>query len=227
MADKMRPKAAVRAVTDRPMPWCGWASPSATWRPYGHAPQTWGSPNSPGTETPSSNCSHQIPWPPSMIRWPARSSSLASASHANQFSGTDSSRPSMNLTDRRARSTETDAASGYRSGRLAEELMRLAQELLAIGGDDSPNTVQFAGIVPPMVTHADWAKPEDRPPVPGLDVDVLGFVRRLVLVGEEPEPVRTKAVNRGHADLADWSTGSHHDVVRFTAAYLFISRLLM
>ncbi len=46
------------------------------------------------------------------------------------------------------------------------------------------------------------------------------FTGRAILVGPEEEPIRSKAVNGGHADLAEGSTGAHHGRVRCTAAYL-------
>jgi len=90
----------------------------------------WESPKSPGTDTPSSRCSHQMPWPSSMIRWSARCSSLASASHSNHA---------------------TDAASGHLSGRLIEELIPLPQKAFAVRGDYAPDSLDLSGSVPPVV----------------------------------------------------------------------------
>src|SRR5450759_363547 len=145
-----------------------------------------------------------------MISWSARCSSLASASHSNHATGTESSRPSRRATCRRARSTATDAASGYLSGRLIEELIPLPQEASAIGGDDAPDTLHLSGSVPPVVAKTDRAKPEDRPSMRRLGVDVGWLVRSLFLVREEPEAVRPEAVDGWHGDLAKRPAGRDH-----------------
>jgi hypothetical protein len=66
-------------------------------------------------------------------------------------------------TCRRERSTATDAASGYLSGWLIEELIPLSQKAFAVRGDDAPDSLDRTGSVPPVVAQADGMNPEDRP----------------------------------------------------------------
>ena len=54
----------------------------------------------------------------------------------------------------------------------------------------------------------------------GHDMDVGRLTSLMILVGPEEVPIRTGAVNGGHADLADWSAEADHGRVRFTLAYL-------
>ena len=79
-------------------------------------PHMCGRPSRPGTDSPSSSSSHQIPRPPSMILKSACWSALALSSHGYQDRGTLTSRPSVNATWSRSASTETVDASGRASG---------------------------------------------------------------------------------------------------------------
>lgn len=50
-------------------------------------------------------------------------------------------------------------------------------------------------------------------------MDVRWLVRSSILMREEPEAIRSKTVNGGHADLRETSAGRHHRVDCCTAAY--------
>jgi hypothetical protein len=67
-----------------------------------------------------------------------------------------------------------------------EELIPLPHEAFAVGGDDAPETFGLSRSVPPIVAKTDRAKPEDRPSMCRLDMDVGWLVRTPILVREEP-----------------------------------------
>ena len=70
--------------------------------------------------------------------------------------------------------------------------------------------------VAPGLLHLDHGQLDDGSPMRRLDM----HVGRVVFARPEEEPVRTGPEQGGHADLADGSTGGHHDRMHFTTAYL-------
>ena len=85
-----------------------------------------------------------------------------------------------------------------------------------MGKNDLVDLVRLPASVPRRIAQLDGREGEDRLTACGLHMDV----RRIVFAGVKEESVWAKAMNRGHADLADGSTGGHHGRVRFTTAYL-------
>ena len=172
------------------------------------SPQTWGRPSRPGTESPSSSCSHQIPSPSSMISRSARCSALASSSHAYQDVGIVISRPSLMVTRRRPPSTTAALARGRVSGEVIEVLMPAPQHHVATPDHDPSDAFDLAGSVPPSVSQAHGRQPEDGCSVTRPDVNMWRLAGLLVLVRKEGEPIRPQLIDGWHAHLADWLGGA-------------------
>jgi hypothetical protein len=104
--------------------------------------------------------------------------------------------------------------------------MPTPQQHPAAPDNDAPDPLSFAASVPPDFVLANRLQPELRAAVARSNVDVGRLIRLTVLVRVEEEAVRTEAVNRGHADLAEGSTGSQLGDERFAAAYPRGAKLL-
>ena len=165
--------------------------------------QACGNPNRPGTDSPSSIASHQIPWPSSTMRKSARSVSSARASHSNHETGTDSLRPSRRSTRSHSRLISTAAAAGNLSSWLIEELIPGPQQQLAVRDDDAAESLDLARSVPPVDSKADRLEPEHCLPIARRNVDVRCLEARSIFLRIEVEPVWPEPMDGWHAYPAD------------------------
>jgi hypothetical protein len=145
----------------------------------------------------SSQCRPRLP-----IRQACRSSALARRRRGNQASGTPSTRPSDNPTQRLSSSKRTFVG-------LTEELPPRGLDALTVCLDQLQQLSQGLAIEAVIVGYPNlWTKPELRFRASSIDVD-MRRLSRAPLVRVEEDPEAADAEDDGHRPLDSRTDGEH------------------